>query len=870
MNPNDSHPRSTFTSHLTWWLALLTLTSLAGLHAYYYLPFIADDALISLRYAERLLSGDGLTWTSGEAVEGYSNLTWTLGAAFLGLLGIDLITATRILGIGALSITLWSISQVATRRERSIPSPSVLPFFLGGLVYITSPPVGVWSIGGLEATLFAGATLGYFVGGAPYLSRHGLERSPHRSAPYWGALLCLTRPDGLLFITVWAIVFAVTHMIFHRKYKIDLADTDRSDEFTAMSQGEDPPTLWARLSAGLPMILIPALAAVGQLIFRVIYYGDWVPNTAHLKVAISERILGWGLDYWGSVFMVLWPVLLISLLALRSPHRGLVSLLFTSLIVWVAYIASVGGDIFPGHRHAVVCCGLMACLMTLGAQTLNTRHARLILVVLCVSAMGYTQWISAHSRDYRRVHLERWEWDGQVIGAWLNAAFADQDPLLAVTAAGTLPFFSKLRALDMQGLNDRHIASQPAQSGYLLAHDHGDGAYVLSKRPDLIAFRGVGRGKPVFVSGDQMKRTAEFNIRYRLRTFEGQYPHWVKSQLFVRLDGPLGVQAESKDQIWIPSYLFKGGVTLPSPPERASSKVKQDMADATTAQPHQAHPSSGTLSRWPIGELIRLNNFPLAAGRWHIETDPPLPIKLRVFGRAPTRGGSSLTFHVLGSSRELDLPPPSSYRATHEVLVRGVKLTRVADAPTPVFEVSPSMLEAIRHYEEQQASVKPSTMILEDFERAEPSSKNIKWQTSGSALTQITRGHVKHQRAVTQYGGQALLNSFHPRDRDRPVGRRWSQPIQLTHHPILSFKLGGGSIKKRVGLRLWINGVAVSTWAGDNRESLSQYHLDLRAYPEAVIQLEIIDEASKSWGHILADDFWLSTDLESALTRAQP
>ena len=41
-----------------------------GLHACRYMPFICDDALISLRYAKRLLEGQGLTWNPGERVEG--------------------------------------------------------------------------------------------------------------------------------------------------------------------------------------------------------------------------------------------------------------------------------------------------------------------------------------------------------------------------------------------------------------------------------------------------------------------------------------------------------------------------------------------------------------------------------------------------------------------------------------------------------------------------------------------------------------------------------------------------------------------------------------------------------------------------------
>jgi hypothetical protein len=60
-----------------------------GFHAARYWPFIADDALISLRYGDRLLGGHGLTWTDGERVEGYSNLLWVLGCAALAVIGVN-------------------------------------------------------------------------------------------------------------------------------------------------------------------------------------------------------------------------------------------------------------------------------------------------------------------------------------------------------------------------------------------------------------------------------------------------------------------------------------------------------------------------------------------------------------------------------------------------------------------------------------------------------------------------------------------------------------------------------------------------------------------------------------------------------------
>ena len=85
-----------------WGLAGLPLLILFWLNTYQYWPFIADDSLISLRYVDRFLNGQGLTWTAGDPVEGYSNLAWMLGSILLGSLGVDLIVSVRVLGISSM------------------------------------------------------------------------------------------------------------------------------------------------------------------------------------------------------------------------------------------------------------------------------------------------------------------------------------------------------------------------------------------------------------------------------------------------------------------------------------------------------------------------------------------------------------------------------------------------------------------------------------------------------------------------------------------------------------------------------------------------------------------------------------------------
>ena len=90
--------------------ALLVLV----VHAFVY-DAISDDAFIILRYAQNLLSGDGLVWNVGERVEGYTSFLWTLLVAGLGFVGLDLVFATR--GLALLSgCGLLLVSVALTRR----------------------------------------------------------------------------------------------------------------------------------------------------------------------------------------------------------------------------------------------------------------------------------------------------------------------------------------------------------------------------------------------------------------------------------------------------------------------------------------------------------------------------------------------------------------------------------------------------------------------------------------------------------------------------------------------------------------------------------------------------------------------------------
>src|SRR5262249_51144099 len=64
--------------------------------------------------------------------------------------------------------------------------------------------------------------------------------------------------------------------------------------------------------------------------------------------------------------------------------------------------------------------------------------------------------------------------------------FARSDAVVAVTAAGTLPYFSRRPALDLLGKTDARVARLDPHPGAAIGHAKFDMDGSLSKYPDLV------------------------------------------------------------------------------------------------------------------------------------------------------------------------------------------------------------------------------------------------------------------------------------------------------------------------------------------------------------------------------------------------
>lgn len=501
----------------------ITCVIIFTLSCLYYYPFISDDSLISLRYAQRFIEGKGLNWTDGHPVEGYSNLLWVLAISALGKLGIGLIPAARILGVACSIGTIGVIINYF--RKQDIRKEYV---FLAVLLLVTTPCFAVWAIGGLEQPLYIVLLTLVIVEVLHITNTKDRKRIYYLSI--WLGLLALTRPDGFLFT-----ILASGFLLFINR--------DRKDILYPLI---------------LSIVGIPSLFLLVQLAFRYSYYGELVPNTALVKVKISlHHILRGGFynlkSFFGTLLFSASGLYSLYILSVKKKNPFGFYLLL-NITAWVAYLTLVGGDIFPAFRHyyVVLIFFVFAIILGLQAVTAINFYCKKVLVGI-VFLLALNAWVQTKIPDNRNAKEERWEFRGMHLGDKLKKIFPP-NTLIAVTASGCIPYASELPSIDMLGLNDYYTPRHPpANFGTgSLAHELGDANYILKRNPDIIIFNTGGVLN--FNIGEQLKKNAIFNdhfVKILARERDARY-----ILFFNKYGKNTGVKLVG-NEMKIPGYLFK-------------------------------------------------------------------------------------------------------------------------------------------------------------------------------------------------------------------------------------------------------------------------------------------------------------------------
>ena len=414
-------------------LLLLPVYAILAWHAHKYWPFLSDDAMISLVYARRLADGHGLTWSDGQRVEGYTDLLWVLMMSVARLFRRNMIEAARTMdAIGAgVAIAMVSLSA---RRLRIEP----LRLLSGGLFLALCAPLAVWAIGALEHGFMAGVLAAALVAVRHVLETQAKKRRAYLVAGVLLAALVLLRGDGAVLVAAMAAGMLLSGRLS-----------------------------WSNIKRLIAVLGLPVLAWCGQMTFRVLYYGKWVPQTAAIKVSFNWHRVEAGYDHvWQGLTPVM-PIVALAVLGIlvakgRVP-RGRWLVPTTVFVLWSCYVLLVGGDIFPGWRQLLF--GLIALAMVVaeGAEAVvhRVRQRGWLVPAVAIPMLLTSFHFQGLDSENQRAIKERWEWDGYSVGHLMRVAFGRSKPLLAVDAAGALPYWSGLPSLDMLGLNDIYIAENP-------------------------------------------------------------------------------------------------------------------------------------------------------------------------------------------------------------------------------------------------------------------------------------------------------------------------------------------------------------------------------------------------------------------------
>jgi arabinofuranosyltransferase len=552
-------------------------------HARHLHSFYIDQAFFALRYADRFARGNGLTWTDGERIEGYSSLVWVLATAGVSSLGLDALRATWWLGIGstvaAAAALLW--------RYRAARPIEWIPGAFAALAIACSGPFAAWSISAVEATMVAALLAWAIVLILPLLDRDSISPGALIPAGLMLALLAISRPEGVVFGLGAAAGF-----------------------WFARRQPREAGALLAW----------PVAAFVGQMIFRVAYHGNPLPSPVREQLAAGGFAPSNGVIYLVDAIPTVGAIALVAVAAWfwarklpvadtptaeRSNGKG-DRFLLVMLVVWLACVIAMGGDDLPARRFILPVLVLLAFLSAEALSRAQTRGAAVGMVAL-LAGVGLAIYVPLQLFDpaVQRVRAGDAAFEeARAVGTMLGTGFRSMRPRIALDQAGAIAYFSKLPAIDMLGTNDTHLSALSRAAHELTPGDGTIGDYLMSREPDLVLFSNpAGGDTALYRGGLEMRADPRFLERYSIVNLQTPEPYKTRSRIWIRRDGgPLAIQSSPRG-LMIPGWHINA--------DPASTVRLDDFGYAgVTVRPER---------------VTGLTDMTLPAGTWVVTLDADLP-----------------------------------------------------------------------------------------------------------------------------------------------------------------------------------------------------------------------------------------------------
>lgn len=509
-------------------LVLGALLGLAAYHAWQFRFVSIDDAYITYRYAENIAMGLGFTYNPGERIEGTSTFLFTIILAVAGFLRLNLELAARCIGVASFLVLVWLVHNYVRATITGLTGGLLAA--VAGLMVASSTSLAFYAALGMELLLYicllSAGVLGYLLH-----ARNGAHR---RYWMLWLALAAATRTEALI------VALAISSVVLVRGAWRCLANRKEQGVLNRRVV-----RTIARQLAPLVLVFMPLLA------FRWLYFGSWVPNSVTAK---------------GGFFKGLLALPLADLCARITQEQGIQMLtqFATERLGYLLLLLPLGW-LSARHRHQTSTFALLGAILSAVVIWNNgdwMPHARLLAPVLPFVSIGIASALSlieSRGKSRRLVHSIQLALTIAVFAYGLDRAFyvrrfmTEPNPvaqymielgqalsetkgaseLLATDMAGRVPYFSKLRTLDMFGLCDTHIArhGQP-----VLHMGKTDFPYVYRKRPDYY-FYNVAQSVRTMVTSPEFRPFAH-DYWIVMTPFSRDHAHQHGKILLARKDLP--------------------------------------------------------------------------------------------------------------------------------------------------------------------------------------------------------------------------------------------------------------------------------------------------------------------------------------------
>jgi hypothetical protein len=291
---------------------------------------------------------------------------------------------------------------------------------------------------------------------------------------------------------------------------------------------------------------------------------------------------------------------------------------------------------------------------------------------------------------------------------------------------------------------------------------------------------------------------------------------------------------------------------------------------------------------WNI-DVVTAGNYELDLRRWPVESKLPLnagygPDFKR--GQRGQRAVAAANLQIAGANYTLDSQPDDTHITFRVSLKAGrqhlstrlldakdqtlcsamyVKLTRLPESAT--VELTPESAREPKGVARSVAPVhnaippKPLKLAKDDILMADFEGQDFgDWIATGDAFKS---GPTDTKGRIVGFQGQRVLDTFIANGSDKPTGTLTSPEFTIDRKRI-NFLTGGGKTRDKTCMNLLVDGKVVRTAVGTatknsaNRKILRWMSWDVSELQGKPARLQIVDDHSGGWGHIVVDHIYRS------------